>query len=626
MRFSAKFHLQMCAVLSQANNHKEALKHAQTAASICEDNILKTFQLKERVKSNYNNENKINTEEKIDECFKVIDHLKSSIMKVKSNSYKQSKHITEKEIDIFINNSDLKISLRNILGVKKADDWVNFLNIGNIMYLSAINSEDLDLDSEPNFELLRDAVVEKVVMLTVSYFCLATEIRFLNEEIKLSTPLSKKNNEYSPTFSEFHHSQAVEFSCLYLPSTCPIVKHYISSYYKHYGNNLQVIPENEIINTNIELIKTDDEDPMLFIRSVPVFYNTNINEKENKKEEEDVPKKIKELPKFHLDLKNINEKIPVDETTQQIERCNSLRNILNYKDNNTTRKPMKKDEIIICKNIIERKPKTDRINVKENINNLYKIKLKTAEVKETIQTTTTRDKNFNTLNNFMKIKINTNPSSNVSSSSKLPYAGSQTTRAGEVKKNNIVKNNASIKNISTSPIKNFLQSKLTPRGESNFKNSRTLNSPENQNIGVRKIEILNPNKVVKIKSNKIPNLIEVKNTLTTNGGVTPLQKYNTNFSLLNQKYGDFLNSNFTFIRKFNQSIQRKLQGLEYSTADNSSTLSKTKNKIILNQPVDSVRENTIQNTDESSGGGVKKYLIECNKGGKKSIQQVIIFC
>ena len=50
LRFSAKFHLQMCAVLSQANRHIEALKHAKLAAMICEDNLIKTKILYNQIK------------------------------------------------------------------------------------------------------------------------------------------------------------------------------------------------------------------------------------------------------------------------------------------------------------------------------------------------------------------------------------------------------------------------------------------------------------------------------------------------------------------------------------------------------------------------------------------------
>jgi hypothetical protein len=64
-------------------------------------------------------------------------------------------------------------------------------------------------------------------MLTVAYFCLATEIKFFKENG------SKDDNKFED--SEYWHFKAVELACLYLPSSCPIVKHYISSYNKHYS-------------------------------------------------------------------------------------------------------------------------------------------------------------------------------------------------------------------------------------------------------------------------------------------------------------------------------------------------------------------------------------------------------
>ena len=81
LRFSAKFHLQMCAVLSQANRHIEALRHAKLAGLICEDNLIKThylfmqmklkniFSLENKNNNNINNdkeeENDINNFEKM---------------------------------------------------------------------------------------------------------------------------------------------------------------------------------------------------------------------------------------------------------------------------------------------------------------------------------------------------------------------------------------------------------------------------------------------------------------------------------------------------------------------------------------------------------------------------------
>jgi len=57
---------------------------------------------------------------------------------------------------------NIKKSIKKILLNDKPNDWLNFLNIGNIMFLSSLNLEDLDLESESKFELLRDAMVEKV--------------------------------------------------------------------------------------------------------------------------------------------------------------------------------------------------------------------------------------------------------------------------------------------------------------------------------------------------------------------------------------------------------------------------------------------------------------------------------
>jgi hypothetical protein len=593
----------MCAVLSQANNHKEALKHAKIAAQICEDNIIKTQMLKEIISIE-----EFKGEEKIEDCSKVVEHLFQSIIKTKKNNTQNvPKFLNTKDIEKFLNNTDdLKITVRNILGVKKNDDWANFLNIGNIMYLSAINSEDLDLDSEPYFELLRDAIIEKVVMLTVSYFCLATEIRFLKDE----NPKGKSNicGEYSNQYSEFWHANSVEYACSYLPCTCPIVKHYISSYHKHYGNNLQIIPENEIINTKIEIIKMEESDPVMFIRSIPYEdirnskLNIDDNDATNNNTAELLTNRKKELPKFHLDLNNINQRIEKELNESELERCNSVKNFIEF---NTCR--VKREEInlntIICKNV-EKKPQTDRggISYKNTkIDNLFKksyLKSPRLTNHQLPKVLVKDDKSASKYENFMKIKKLKN----------IKTPRNFTTRTSEEKKFKIIKNQNP--EVCNSPINEFLKTKNTPRQTTiNNSTSRREFSPLNTKDSVKKVikgvnggclnnsnNITSPNH----QNNKQPPTIkEIKNTLNGISSST-FQKYNTNFSLLNQKYGEFLSSNFPLIRKFNQSLQKKLKGLEYSTADNSSTLSKTKNKILLNQDnISAALQNSIQNTDES---------------------------
>jgi hypothetical protein len=174
IRFSAKFHLQMCAVLSQNNNHNEALKHARLAALMCEDNIIKTQFLYKQIqleyiskkgkkqgsiKSNHIQESEdfILFEEKIKEAEGIFLNIVGKIKQYKMGNFEEENSKNQEK-----NYESLKNVVRKVLLVKSSDDWTALLNIGNIMYLSALNVEDLDLDSDPKFELLRDAIIEKV--------------------------------------------------------------------------------------------------------------------------------------------------------------------------------------------------------------------------------------------------------------------------------------------------------------------------------------------------------------------------------------------------------------------------------------------------------------------------------
>ena len=341
LRFSAKFHLQMCAVLSQASRHVDALKHAKLAALMCEDNLMKTnyLYIQMRNKNFYNeNNNDENDEEsqnfneKIKESYKIISELFNRVLKVRGNEYSNLNEIDNNmnganhgndvnnnyfkienkksvlnpsslayslkkdinnnaknqskifnsytnyrnfEINNYNSNNTLINNIRNIFGNSiKKDDWIQLLNIGNIMYLSALNYEDLDLDSDPKYELLRDAILEKVVMLTVSYFCIATELRLLSP--------NKNNKKLN---GEYFHYKAVEFSSLFLPVSCPIVKHYVISYYKHYGQDMDIVPEGKTVDTKINLLRSEieqDKEALSFVRVENINYikksgNNGIN-------------------------------------------------------------------------------------------------------------------------------------------------------------------------------------------------------------------------------------------------------------------------------------------------------------------------------------------------------------
>ena len=48
------------------------------------------------------------------------------------------------------------------------------------MHLQPLSSDEMNLHIDNSHELSRDAMLEKIVLLTVSYFCVGTELRFLN--------------------------------------------------------------------------------------------------------------------------------------------------------------------------------------------------------------------------------------------------------------------------------------------------------------------------------------------------------------------------------------------------------------------------------------------------------------
>ena len=80
--------------------------------------------------------------------------------------------------------------------------------------------------------------------------------------------MNKNNKKIN---GEYFHYKAVELSSLFLPVSCPILKHYILSYYKHYEQDMDVVP----VDMRINLIRSEieqDKDTLSFARIKNINY------------------------------------------------------------------------------------------------------------------------------------------------------------------------------------------------------------------------------------------------------------------------------------------------------------------------------------------------------------------
>jgi hypothetical protein len=135
------------------------------------------------------------------------------------------------------------------------------------MHLLPMSLEELNLHIDNSHELSRDAMMEKIILLSVSYFCVGTELRFLSaSNSKDKAPVKQVYGEmpdpdqkYVKADSEMWHAMALETSGTFLPSECPLVSHIIMSYQKHHSPAMTAIPEDEPLVEELKVVRPLNE-------------------------------------------------------------------------------------------------------------------------------------------------------------------------------------------------------------------------------------------------------------------------------------------------------------------------------------------------------------------------------
>jgi hypothetical protein len=277
LRYLSKLHMQYCAILSQQNNHVDALKHAKYGTKYSHDFIKETLKIAQRcelgdsnVAPAYNNA-RSNTIKKTSNDSSFLGDLSVSIIAPFGEHAQLINIIGRKLVPIIqellnrcVNESLINdgvkghhksqsgqpnapkkqkvqrpIDIRNLFGFLQSSEWIASLNIGNIMQMTPITLQDLLSSYNNDIELSREALLEKIALLSVSYFCISTEKRFLAQE-------APSGNQRIAKESEFWHAKALEIACCFLPAECPLVNHIFTSYQKHHSPIQQAI-----VNSNI---------------------------------------------------------------------------------------------------------------------------------------------------------------------------------------------------------------------------------------------------------------------------------------------------------------------------------------------------------------------------------------
>lgn len=86
------------------------------------------------------------------------------------------------------------------------NEWVYNLNIGNVMQISSVSHVDLMHAPRTEYELSREAFLEKITILSVAYFCTSTELRFILQ-VKEDPNIDVERKEIE---SEYWHAKSLE--------------------------------------------------------------------------------------------------------------------------------------------------------------------------------------------------------------------------------------------------------------------------------------------------------------------------------------------------------------------------------------------------------------------------------
>ncbi|CAI2377629.1 unnamed protein product [Moneuplotes crassus] len=269
LKNECKLRMQLCAILSQIHKHKEALVQAQRSVKLIHHLFKDLYDLcvyfyrrqeierqllidlKEKLINNLIDIDSASLSELNEESLTLIEKTSVKLLPIAEEILKRM--IKESQPYKFCDLPDMteKADMRNILGFLNQNEWVYNLNIGNVMQISSVSHTELMHAPKIEYELSREAFLEKITILSVAYFCTSTELRFMLQT--KDEPI--QDLERKELVSEYWHAKSLEIACVFLPSECPLLNHILLSYQKHHAPSQYTIPEDSEYQDNLVIIK-----------------------------------------------------------------------------------------------------------------------------------------------------------------------------------------------------------------------------------------------------------------------------------------------------------------------------------------------------------------------------------
>jgi tetratricopeptide (TPR) repeat protein len=221
----AKISLQSCALFSQKNEHKSALKFAKSSQTLMETSlnaVIKNFHKNSfKIKINPGKSGFMSLKTK-----NPISKNSSNLIKVLEN-YFSSKTVT---------NTKYKI---------KYPEWTRDLTISDIMLIEPISLMEFKEEFNINEELTIDAVIYKICLLASAHYCIATELNYIkNLNIFKDMDQGAVEKEYN---------QALNLLYMFLPANSKLFNHVYEGFIKNCGGEYLMLKESnsKVINNKI---------------------------------------------------------------------------------------------------------------------------------------------------------------------------------------------------------------------------------------------------------------------------------------------------------------------------------------------------------------------------------------